>query len=258
MMLSAKAWYLFYCCMLFCIGSSSGQVLFAQTAKVRPHNYLAQQNENLPRDFVRFRYPIVEYPDQELQKRINAQIKYMVFYEEHQDPKVPLDSLLQNAADDAYITSIDYLIGHCDDQLLSLLVYGEFYAMGYTRWTRAFTFDLSDGSMLGLAELVKDDASLAEIKDLIKEQKTACLKSAMDDLQNLPERDKSVSPKDLDNMIFNLQQCQKRLNVNDYFLWPDYLQIIDPCPFSRLMQVHEPQCDLLLSLDKYDPLLRLK
>ncbi len=223
--------------------------LCAQPASVYPHEFLPEGQPVQRSAFEVFRYPLIRLSNDSLERAINDKIKYMVFYEEEQDSSIPLDTLLQEAADNAYICSLDFLIGRSDANLLSLHIFGEFYTTDYSRWSRSLTFELQNGNLLRWSDLMSNQGAADAVVSGIQQQKLDCLAAREQELSDLHEIQKQLDIKDLQNISFNISQCRKRLNVTEFFLWPDYLQIVDPCRFSRLMQQHEPDCDLLFRLD---------
>lgn len=197
-------------------------------------------------------YPIVVTKNSTVSKLINEKIRAAIF--DPADEKSTLRKDLTNALNDGLI-NLSYEVTFKRNGILSLNIYKEGCGAYCDSYNTYLNFDLGTGKSLDLSDLV-EDKKLDSFTNIVLRDKTDSLKKYKEEEKN------NIGEHNIDSSAYQwiIEQvdsnCIKSVNINEFILSNNHLEIIDPCEFPHVIRSQEPTYELKYSYHRLQSFLK--
>lgn len=198
-------------------------------------------------------YPLVRLADKEIAAAINTDIQKR--FTRNGYLEASLDSMLIKWADDL-IVFLDFEVTYQQNDILSLNISGESCGAYCTRWTDYFNYSTKSGTWLPISKVIKAKGAFRtlalEDKALQYEHQKEKLKSYSKD----PER--GLSQEDYEVVLTYYDTCANEVDLSQYALYPERIQIIEDCGLPHVMQALAPTITLSYAFADIRNYLKIK
>lgn len=189
-------------------------------------------------------YPIIITDSKIAEHKINKTIKQAVLGTMQDDAR-PMDSIIREAIFD-WLTGIDYEVYYNTKNILSFSVYAD--GVGAYPYTAKnyFNFNIKTGEALKITDIVLQN-KMDEFKKQVRKDKFLALtqnKKEIGDMLNNAEIDKETYQWAEESMSY----CFKSLNLENFIITKDYIQVFDECEFARAIRNLSPVYELKYAL----------
>ena len=177
------------------------------------------------------KYPVVQVTNSTVSNKINQSIRREILLDE--DQKKGIKDALHQAARKWLIT-LEYEITYNNHGLLSITLITE--GMGAYPSTSYYylNFDLSTGSQIKGADLIKSD-KLDDFRKMVLSDKKDSLSEYLKEEQTMLGK-KEIDSSDWESIIDIVQNdCLNKGNIDKFSLKKDFLEIMDECEFPHVI-----------------------
>ncbi len=189
-------------------------------------------------------YPVIVADNEEVSRKINSVLRDDALSAD--DTLNTMDALYQSIRDNLY--TMDYEVTLNTIGLLSLKINMEGCGAYCTTTTLYYNFDLASGERLTINDVVNDVESFRKI---VFDDKVRALKNYKKDLDS--------TDKDAAEMAVKLaDECSAAVNVDNFILTKNELQIFDDCSFPNYLKALGPTYELKYDFKKYSKHLKMK
>lgn len=187
-------------------------------------------------------YPLITTKNTAISKSINEKIRTTIFDEA--DEKTTLRKDISHALDQGLI-NLSYEVTFKKNGILSLSIYKEACGAYCDSYYTYFNFDLRTGESFELIDLV-DPHKLDSFSNIVLNDKTAFLKKYKEEEKGNIGED-NIDTAAYEWIIEQVDNCMKTVNLNEFILSGDHLEIRDPCEFPHVIRSQEPTYELKYS-----------
>ena len=212
---------------------------YAQKASIsniilRPDSHLSTNyNDSI-------KYPVVQVTNSTVSNKINQSIRQEILLDEDQK-KGMKDALHQ--ATRKWLITLEYEITYNNHGLLSITLITE--GMGAYPSTSYFylNFDLSTGSRIKGADLIKSD-KLDDFRKMVLADKKDSLSEYLKEEQTMLGK-KEIDSSDWESIIDIVQNdCLNNVDIDKFSLTKDFLEVMDDCEFPHVISGLAPSYHL--------------
>ncbi|HZE84830.1 MAG TPA: hypothetical protein VE035_11015 [Puia sp.] len=197
-------------------------------------------------------YPVVVTGNQVVNRLINDVIKKRLLYPENS--KMTLREALR-AMIRMRLTDLDYEVTYNKNGILSLKVGVHVEAAYPNYWNEYFNFDIRTGQCLATKDILMDN--------MIEPFKSKVFADKIDSLKSYKQEEltKPLLNKELDSETYHMatgiiDDCIATINIDNFSLTQQGIEIIDPCEFPHVIRGMEPTYELKYSFQFMYPYLK--
>jgi len=197
-------------------------------------------------------YPIIKTSNASVSKLINDRLMSAIL-SPYGDDTLNLQSALKSSIEGG-LARLYYEITYRKNGILSLIITGEGCGAYCSNWKTYFNFDLRTGKEIGIKDVIAE-SKLDHFQQIVWNDKIAAL-------QLYKEEEKSfLEQKEIDSSIYDwvmeqVQNCIDHVNLDEFFLSPQGIEIIDDCDMPHAIQSQTPTYNLRYTFPRINTFLK--
>lgn len=184
-------------------------------------------------------YPIIMTKNPAIAKLINKKIRKDFFYLE--DERLSLKETIDNGVNEGLV-NLYYEIPVNNNGIFSLILFAEGCGAYCSSWNSYFNFDLNSGKSIAIGDLI-DNNKLDSFKKQVFADKIDSLNSYTKEEKNSIVSN-SIDSEDYKIIEGIVIECKKSVQIDQFILRNNEIEIIDPCDLPHVIQSQTPTYEL--------------
>lgn len=198
-------------------------------------------------------YPVISTGKADVDNRINLDLKNRLTSNEFPDD--PMDSTIIKWASDG-IDYLNFTVTYNQNNIISLTIHAEGCGAYCTGWSSYFNYSLNTGKWLSIADIIDTTGAFRKTVYSQKDLQFTGARLQLDAWRTDP--DWKLDDYTFETVMEYYDDCDASFYLNDYALFPEYLQIIKECWLPHVLQTLEPFIELKFPYDHLGSYLKVR